>query len=135
MDTAFGLLLTVHLGALVVGGATNVAMPLIARQMVQASPDALGRLAPIAGQLSRNGRWALGVLVLTGILMLWLRYDGDASGLGPWFIAKLVFVAAILAALFLPLVTRPGLLSPRLFGRLTRFALIGIVVCSVMTFG
>lgn len=73
-------------------------MPLLGRQMAGAPPEALGRLGPIARQLSLNSRVALGVLVATGIAMLWLGYGGDAAGLGPCFVAKLVFVAVILAA-------------------------------------
>jgi uncharacterized membrane protein len=135
MDTAFNILLIVHLGSLVVGGATNVAMPLIGRQMVGASPDMLSRFGPIARRLQLNSQIALGLLVLTGIAMLWLRYGGNVAGLGPWFIAKLAFVALILATLVVSLVARPGAINPQIFGMTMRIALIGIVVCSVMTFG
>ncbi len=135
MDVAFNLILIVHLGALVVGGATNVAMPLVGRQMAGASPEAAARLGPIARQLNLNARIALGLLVLTGIAMLFMRYDGAVGALGPWFIAKLVFVGVILAALVAGLVLRPDQLNPRVFGMTMRVALIGIVVCSVMAFG
>jgi hypothetical protein len=135
MDLAFDLLLILHLGALVVGGATNVAMPLVGRQMAGAPPEVLGRLGPIARQLSLNSRIAVGVLVVTGIAMLWLRYGGDAAGLGPWFITKLVFVGVILAALAIGLLAKPGAINPRVFGLVTRLALIGIIVASVLTFG
>jgi uncharacterized membrane protein SirB2 len=135
MDLAFSILLMIHLASLVVGGATNIAMPLIGRQMAGASPDTLSRLGPIAKRLQLNSQIALGLLVLTGITMLWLRYDGNAAGLGPWFIAKLTFVGIILVALVLGLVLKPEQINPRVFGLTMRLALIGIVVCSVMTFG
>lgn len=134
MDLAFHLLLIVHLGSLVVGAATNVVMPLIGAQMAGAPPEVAARFGPIAGRLSINSRWALGLLVLTGIAMLWLRYDGQALALGPWFIAKLVFVAVILLTLVLSLVLPRERLDPRLFGMAMRISLIGIIVCSVMTF-
>lgn len=135
VDLTFSILLMIHLAALVVGGATNVAMPLIGRQMAGATPDVLARLGPIARRLQLNSQIALGLLVLTGITMLWLRYDGNAAGLGPWFIAKLSFVGIILIALVLSLALKPEQINPRLFGLIMRFALIGIVICSVMTFG
>lgn len=134
MDLAFHLLLIVHLGSLVVGAATNVVMPLIGAQMAGAPPEVAARFGPIAGRLSINSRWALGLLVLTGIAMLWLRYDGQALALGPWFIAKLVFVAVILLTLVLSLVLPRERLDPRLFGMAMRISLIGIIVCSVMAF-
>lgn len=135
MDITFNILLILHLGSLVVGGATNVAMPLVGRQMAGASPDVLARLGPIAQRLQFNSQVALGLLVLTGITMLWLRYDGNVTGLGPWFIAKLAFIGVILVALVLGLVLRPGQINPRALGATFRIALIGVVVCSVMTFG
>lgn len=135
MDTLFNILLILHLGALVVGGATNVAMPLVGRQMAGATPEAAARLGPIARRLNLNSRWALALLVATGIAMLWLRYDGNAAGLGPWFVAKLTFVAIILVLLALSLALRPDQLNPRLIGVGFRISLIGVVACSVMTFG
>jgi protoporphyrinogen IX oxidase len=134
MELAFKLLLIVHLGSLVVGAATNVVMPLIGAQMAGAPPEVAARFGPIAGRLSINSRWALGLLVLTGIAMLWLRYDGDTLALGPWFIAKLVFVGVILLTLVLSLVLPRERIDLRLFGMAMRISLIGIVVCSVMAF-
>ena len=75
------------------------------------------------------------MLVVTGLAMLWLRYGGDAAGLGPWFVAKLVFIALILVALLVGLVARAGTLDPRIFALVTRVALFGIIASSVMTFG
>jgi protoporphyrinogen IX oxidase len=135
VDTAFKLLFIIHLVSLVVGGATNVAMPLVGRQLAGATPEVLARLGPIARRLQLNSQVALGLLVVTGIAMLWLRYDGQVTALGPWFIAKLAFVGVILAALAAGLVLKPEQVNPKIFGLTMRIALIGIVVCSVMTFG
>lgn len=135
MDLFLSLLLVLHLVALVVAGATNVAMPLVGRAMGVAPPETRQRLAPIARRLSQNARGALAVLVLTGIAMVQLRYGGDVLGLGPWFLAKLACVVAILVALVAGLVLKPGAIDPRIFAWTTRLALLGIIVCSVMTFG
>lgn len=134
MDLAFNLLLIVHIISLIVGAATNVVMPLIGPQMAGAPPEVASRLGPIAERLSVNARWALGLLVLTGIAMLWLRYDGQAAALGSWFIAKLVFVGVILVTLVLSLALPRERLNPRVFGMAMRISLIGIVVCSVVAF-
>jgi hypothetical protein len=50
MDLAFDLLLMLHFGALVVGGATNVAMPLLGRQMAGATPETGSGLARSCGR-------------------------------------------------------------------------------------
>lgn len=134
MDITFKVLLIVHLGALVVAAAANIALPVIGRQIAGATPDMQGRLGSIMKQLSLNGRLAVAALVLTGIAMLWLRYDGAARALGPWFIAKLVFVAVIVAAIALSMILPPERLPPRLLGTIFRISLIGVVVCAVMTF-
>lgn len=134
MDLAFSLLLILHLIALAVAAATNIVMPLIGPQMAGAPPEVAARFGPIAERLGGNSRWALALLVLTGIAMLWLRYDGQALALGPWFIAKLVFVAIILATLVASLLLGRERIHPRVFGMTMRIALIGIVVCSVMAF-
>lgn len=135
MDLAFSLLLMLHLIALVVGGATNVAMPLVGRQMTGAAPEALARLGPVAKRLRLNSHVALAVLIVTGVFMLSMRYDGDVAALGPWFLGKLALVAVLFALLVASLVLKPGAVSPQVLGMTTRIALIGIVVCSVMTFG
>ncbi len=135
MDLTFNILLMLHLGALVVAGATNVAMPLIGRQMAGATPDVIARLGPIAGRLSLNGRISLGVLVLTGIALLWLRYDGNAGGLGPWFTAKMALVIGIVVLSVAGLFARRIPVSPKLFGLFNRALLVAIVVCAVMAFG
>ena len=110
-------------------------MPLVGRQMAGASPDVASRLGPIANRLRLNSHVALAMLVATGVAMLWLRYNGDAAALGPWFVAKMAFVVLIVISLGASLMLRPGTISPRVFGMTTWVALIGIVVCSVMTFG
>jgi uncharacterized membrane protein len=135
MDLAFNILLMLHLAALIVAGGTNIAMPLIGRQMAGAPQEVLARLGPIAGRLSVNGRVSLAVLVLTGVAMLWLRYDGNAAGLGRWFTAKMALVIALVVLSVLGLFTRRVPVSPRVFGMINRVTLIAVVVCAVMAFG
>ncbi|MEX0954676.1 MAG: hypothetical protein WDZ83_05630 [Rhizobiaceae bacterium] len=135
MELAVKLLLIIHLLSLVVGGATAVAMPIIARRMAAATPDTLATLGPIAGRLSINSRIAFGMLLLTGVAMLWLRYGGDAIALGPWFLAKLVLVGVVALAIALILTLGQARVNPRVFGMITGLSMLGIVICSVMTFG
>lgn len=130
MDYLMKGLLFAHLGALVVGGATNIAMPLLMRH-VGSAPHLAG---PVAARLGSNGRLSILVLIVTGIAMLVLRYGGDAMALGPWFYAKLVFVAALASAALAASLLPRERLDPRLLGLAIRISLIGAVAASVMVF-
>jgi putative membrane protein len=84
--------------------------------------------------LTMNARAAIALLLITGIAMLWMRYGGDASGLGGWFTAKMVFVAAIVVAVVIGMTGLRERISPAVLGGALRVALIGVVACSVLTF-
>lgn len=134
MDLAFKILLIIHLLSLVAGGATGVAMPLLARQAAKAEPETRAMLMSIGARLSTNSRIALLFMIASGFAMLWLRYGGNPAALGPWFLAKLGFVGVILAATVIALVLGRERINPRLFGMVTTLSLLAIIVSSVMTF-
>lgn len=98
MDIIINLLFWIHLLALVAGGSSAVVGPIIGARLPGATPEV--RLAHFAvlNQLSRVGRAAVATLLVTGPLMLWLKYGGF-GGASPWFWVKMVFVAIMLAAL------------------------------------
>jgi uncharacterized membrane protein len=133
MDIWFNLVLFVHLVALVVGAATNVVMPVIGGRLAKMPPEMRGEFGAIAGRLSRNSQIALGLLVITGIIMVALRYGG-LEGASPWFIAKLVLVGLLGVVLVAARVIPPARFNPRVFGMLVRLALLGIIFCAVMAF-
>ncbi len=133
MDELFYLMLFIHLGALVVAGAANVVMPMLGPRLAVADQTTRGVLGPIAGQLSRNARISLVLLVLTGIAMVALRY-GPGLWSNPWFVAKMSFVGLIVLTLASQFVPAARAIPPRVFGLLTRGCLIGIVFCAVMAF-
>ena len=134
MDLAFNILLIIHLLSLIVGGATGVTMPVIVRYAERAEPGTRAMLMSIGGKLSTNSRIALLIMIASGILMLWLRYGGAPTALGPWFLAKLGFVGLILAATVVALVLGRERINPRIFGAVVGLSLLAIVICSVMTF-
>ena len=51
----------------------------------------------MADGLSRLGRVSFGLLIITGPLIVWLRFGGTAGFTG-WFWAKMVFVVLLLVA-------------------------------------
>ena len=133
MDIASNLLLFIHLVALAVGAATNIAMPLVAGQMARAAPDTRAALGAIARRLSINARVAVAVLVASGIALLQVRYGGTAGQNG-WFWAKMALVAVVVVLVVIGAVVPPGRLNPRIFGNLTRVMLLAIVLTAVFAF-
>jgi uncharacterized membrane protein len=86
--------LWLHLASLGLGGAATFGIPILG--MVAGNAPAEGR--PTVGQaverLSRAGRFAMGVLIFTGLFMIWGSYG--LAGLSGWFWVKMVLVAAMI---------------------------------------
>ena len=133
MDILFNSLLIVHLLAFGLGISTTIVAPLLGARLPKAPPEARQTLLGIMGRLTLNARVALATLVLTGIAMMFVRYDGFA-GQGPWFQAKMAFVAVVVLASLYGLLLKPGTLNPRVMGWITRLSMLGIVVSAVMAF-
>lgn len=141
MDIWFNLLLLVHLLALVVAGTMAVAMPVIGGRMAGATPELRTSLMAIGTQLGRNSRIALAVLLISGPLMLWLRYGG-IEGASPWFWVKMALVAVMLVAVVANGVMvkraqagdRQAAALQRRIGTVNRFAFLGVIVAAVLAF-
>jgi putative membrane protein len=132
MDYAFDFLLVCHLLALVVGATTAIAMPIIGSRMAAATPEGRQVLGGIVARLGSNSRIAIGVLLLTGILMVWLRYGG-VDGMNVWFWVKMALVAVIIVAMIIGALTR-GRVNPGIMGWITRLSLLGVVIAAVLAF-
>ena len=141
MDYLFILLLLVHLLAFAVGGATAVAMPIIGGRMATATPDARVGLGAIANRLGANSRIALGVLLVSGPLMMWERYGG-LEGASVWFWVKMVLVAVMLAMVIANLALgkriqagdRQAAVLQRRLGAVSRLVFLGVIVTAVLAF-
>ncbi|KKB06815.1 hypothetical protein VE25_21175 [Devosia geojensis] len=129
----FNLLLFVHLIALGVGLAGNIIGPLIGKRMANAGPEARAAFGGLGAEIGRNGRIAFGLLVITGLAMVFVRYGGDFAGLGPWFQAKIALIVIMLVLLVLAAV-RPTAIKPQVFGLVMRVLLLGVVLCAVFAF-
>ncbi len=133
MDLTFNILLIVHLAAFGLAIATTIAAPLVGSRTALATADSRPLLGGIAKQLMLNARIAFGLLLITGISMIYVRYGGF-EGQGPWFYVKMGLVVVILAALTLSAVAKPGSFNPRIIGWITRLAMAGIIISAVMAF-
>lgn len=141
MDIWFSLLLLVHLLALIVAGTTAVAMPIIGRRMATATPELRSGLSAIAARLGRNSRLALVALLVSGPLLLWLRYGGF-GGASVWFWVKMMLVAVMLVVVVANTVlgnrAQAGDLQAaalqRRLGAVNRLAFFGVIIAAVLAF-
>lgn len=123
----------IHFLALIVGATGAVAMPIVMARMGSASPEGRQMLAGIGARIGLNSRLAVGVLVLSGIAMVVVKYGG-VDGLNDWFWVKMSLLVVLMASLILSAVTKPGTLNPRIMGWITRLSLLGIIVSAVLAF-
>ena len=95
MDTVNNLLLWVHLISLGLGGVASFGIPVVASRLPSAAPETRPLLLQVMKGLSTVGRAGLGLLIVTGPLLVWLKYGGT-DGLNTWFWAKMVLVVLLL---------------------------------------
>ncbi|RYE47049.1 MAG: hypothetical protein EOP24_14100 [Hyphomicrobiales bacterium] len=133
MVVAFSLLLIAHLVGLMLVAAAF--LPLLG-MMGQ------GGVAPQTNRLlTRFGHYGIIVLLLSGPLMIWVRY-GSLDGVSHWFWAKMAFVVLLAAGVVMSAVSarkmRAGDSSATARVRLGRIvavaSLLAIVVFAVLAF-
>ncbi len=135
------ILFIIHLGALIAGGANSVLMPIIGRRMATATPEVRGQLMGVAEGVSKVGKYALGTLLVTGVLVLWLKWNWVAPS-PVWFWAKMAFIVLMIVFIALNEMNarkvRDGdaeaLGRSRMFGMLTGLAFLGVIVSAVLAF-
>lgn len=140
MDIWVNLLLLVHFIALVVGGATSVGMPIIGSKMPTATPETRVTLFAIASRLGSNGRIAMVVLLISGPLLLWLKWDGNVPNV--WFWVKMALVVVMLVGIVVAGINfkkaqqgdRAASRTGAIAGRITGLAFLGVVLSAVLAF-
>jgi hypothetical protein len=133
MDLTFNILLIIHLAAFGLAITTTIAAPLIGSRIAAAPPEARPLLGGIGKRLSINARIAFGLLLITGVAMVYVRYGGF-EGQSVWFFIKMGLVVVVLIAMIIGILAKPGTISPQVMGWITRLAMAGIVISAVMAF-
>lgn len=98
MDVLNNILFWIHLVSLALGGVAVFGLPVVGARIGPAPTEVRPTLFQIANTLSTMGRAAFGALIITGPLMVWLKFGGT-SGFTAWFWAKMVLVLALLAVI------------------------------------
>ena len=133
MELLIKFVVFLHLTGLAFGTVANVVMPLVGGEMARAEGATRASLGRIAGKVQAYSKVSLVVILLSGFALVFLRYGGDVWALGPWFIAKIVMVVALIGFIAVSTLA-PKALNPKIAGMATRFLLLGIIASAVMTF-
>jgi uncharacterized membrane protein len=142
MDTLVYILFWIHLVSLGLGGAAVFGLPIVGSRMAAATPETRPLLFSIAHGLSNLGRAAVGLLIVTGPLMLWLRFGGTGA-LSGWFWVKMAFVILLVAIVIVGGINakraeggdREAAKRAPLLGTAAMVVFVLIVGCAVLTFG
>lgn len=94
MEVLNEILIWIHIASLGLGGAAVFGLPVVRSKMAAATPETRQQLFSIANGLSTLGRAGLGLLIVTGPLLYWLKFNGAAPNV--WFTVKLVLVAILI---------------------------------------
>lgn len=70
-----GLLFVIHIVAFIAGGANSVIMPIIGPKISAATPEVRAQFFDIVDRLAKVGKFAMGTLLVTGLLVLWLKWN------------------------------------------------------------
>lgn len=98
MDIIINLLIWAHILAFVAGGSNSVVGPVIAARVPGAAPDVRAGYYAVMDRLSQVGKVAMVVLLVSGPLILFLKYGG-IGGANVWFWIKMVLVVVMLASI------------------------------------
>ena len=92
-----GLLLWLHFVGMAAGLGAGIALSQTGPRMVKGPLEQRELMCGLEKTFSRIGEVGLATLLVTGPLMVWLRYGGVA-GFTWWFWLKMVFVAVTVVA-------------------------------------
>lgn len=96
MSVIVNLLIWVHLLGVIMGFAGGIAMSQIGPHLVAAAPDQRDTWWPLANVFGRISEVGLALLLITGPLVLWLKYQG---GVTPAFSIKMGLMALAIVAI------------------------------------
>lgn len=141
MDVLNNILFWIHLVALSLGGVASFGIPVVGRMMPTATNETRPVLFKVVNGLSMVGRAGLGLLIITGPLLVWLKFGGT-SGFTAWFWAKMILVLLLLITVIYAGINGKAAeggdmaaakRSP-LIGMVAIVLLLGVVLCAVFAF-
>jgi hypothetical protein len=142
MQALIAILFCGHLMGLALGGAAGFGNAVVGRRLLAAAPDVRTHLFGISHGLAALGKVGMGLLIVTGPLLIWLQFGG-VEALSWVFWLKMVLLVALIADIIvigrMEARAEGGDLSALkrmpILGGLSILLLIGIVLCAVVAFG
>ena len=140
MDIIALLLIFIHIVAFVAGGANSVVMPLVGARMATATPEVKASYMGFAASLAKVGKYAFIALLVTGILVLWLKWDWAVPN--AWFWVKMAGIVAMIVFIGLNDMNakkaRAGDMAAaansKRFGQLTSLSFAVVILSAVFAF-
>lgn len=141
VNTWVNILLWIHIIALAMGAGSSVAMPVIGSKMAGATPEMRATLFSIGNTLSMIGRTGMVILLITGPLMFWLRWNWTAPSM-IWFGIKMALMLVMLIGIVISGINfkkaQGGDMAAAgvaaMAGRITGLAFLGVVLAAVFAF-
>lgn len=135
------LLLWIHIVAFVAGGSNTVVMPIIGATLPMVDEATRATLFRIGFQMATVGKVAAASLLISGPLLLWLKYGG-LYGATLWFWIKMALIVALFAAIafeeanFKKLASgdRAAARKSKLGGMIATVAFLGVLLAAVQAF-
>jgi protoporphyrinogen IX oxidase len=141
MDIINNLLFWLHLVGLGLGAVASFGLPVVGRQMPTATPETRPTLFKVAEGMSMLGRAGFATLIVTGPLLVWLKFGGTA-GFTAWFWAKMVLVVLLLIVVIYAGINakraeggdRAAGMRQGQIGMAALVLYLGVVLCAVFAF-
>jgi putative membrane protein len=138
---AISLLLWIHIVALVAGGSNTVVMPIIGATLPNVDEQSRTALFRIGFRMAAVGKVAAATLLISGPLLLWLKYGG-LQGVTPWFWAKMTLIVVMFAAIIFEETNFKKMASgdqaaarnSKLGGIIATVAFLGVLLAAVLAF-
>lgn len=95
MEILNNILFWLHMTALALGGVGSFGIPVVGNQMRTATAETRPVLFAIMMGLSRVAQIGLGLLIVTGPLLFWLKWSFSPPSIA-WFAIKMVLVVILI---------------------------------------
>lgn len=134
------ILFFIHIVAFIAGGANSVLMPILGPKLATATPEVRASLFDLISKVAMVGKFAMGTLLVTGVLTLWLKDDFVIPN--GWFWVKMLGIVAMLVFISFNEVNgkkaRTGDAAAakrsQMFGQLTGVAFMVVILSAVLAF-
>ena len=135
------ILFFIHIAAFIAGGANSVIMPIMGPKIATATPDGRAQLFDIIDKLAKVGKIAMGTLLVTGVLTLWLKWNWSPPS-PIWFWIKMAGIVAMIFCIvqnernskLARAGDRDAAKRSQMFGQLTGAAFAVVILAAVLAF-